>query len=86
MVPLYPRPFMARVYGAFANPAPGQCSQPHPEALMAELSPNYEQNPAINVNASQLSLTGIVFTRFSRRILLWFGFDAPWVTSFSAGG
>ncbi|WP_270666963.1 hypothetical protein, partial [Aeromonas sp. QDB59] len=30
-------------------------------------------------NASQLSLTGIVFTRFSRRILLWFGFDAPWV-------
>lgn len=37
-------------------------------------------------NASQLSLTGIVFTRFSRRILLWFGFDAPWVTSFSAGG
>ncbi|WP_223933709.1 hypothetical protein, partial [Aeromonas caviae] len=36
-------------------------------------------------NASQLSLTGIVFTRFSRRILLWFGFDAPWVTSFSAG-
>jgi len=41
---------------------------------------------ALSYNASQLSLTGIVFTRFSRRILLWFGFDAPWVTSFSAGG
>ena len=45
-----------------------------------------QKNRSLGCNASQLSLTGIVFTRFSRRILLWFGFDAPWVTSFSAGG
>ncbi|WP_290438144.1 hypothetical protein [Aeromonas caviae] len=45
-----------------------------------------KKSGASQPNASQLSLTGIVFTRFSRRILLWFGFDAPWVTSFSAGG